>query len=67
MNFRAFVELLPGKKDYFISEVSSAHVPKIEDFSRWVTPVLVVVKEIGELGRVNLSRRKILERPDDFP
>ncbi|MFY9429814.1 MAG: polyribonucleotide nucleotidyltransferase, partial [Acetomicrobium sp.] len=68
VNFGAFVELLPGKEGLLhISEVSSAHVPKIEDFFKVGDPVLVVVKEIDELGRVNLSRRKILERPDDFP
>ena len=50
-----------------ISEVSSSHVPKVEDFFKVGDPVLVVVKEIDELGRINLSRKRILENPDDFP
>jgi len=67
-SFGAFVELLPGKEGLLhISEVSSSHVPKIEDFLKVGDHVLVVVKEIDELGRVNLSRKRILENPDDFP
>ena len=67
-SFGAFVELLPGKEGLLhISEVSSSHVPKVEDFFKVGDPVLVVVKEIDDLGRINLSRKRILENPDDFP
>jgi len=67
-NFGAFIELLPGKEGLLhISEVSSSHVPKIEDIFKVGDRVLVVVKEIDELGRVNLSRKRIMENPDDYP
>jgi polyribonucleotide nucleotidyltransferase len=67
-NFGAFIELLPGKEGLLhISEVSTSHVPKIEDIFKVGDRVLVVVKEIDELGRVNLSRKRIMENPDDYP
>jgi len=61
MSFGAFVELLPGKDGLLhVSEVSTHHIPSIEEVVSIGDPVLVVVKEIDDLGRVNLSRRRIL-------
>ncbi len=61
MSFGAFVELLPGKDGLLhVSEVSTHHIPSIEEVLSIGDPVLVVVKEIDDLGRVNLSRRRIL-------
>lgn len=61
MNFGAFVEILPGKEGLLhISEVSKHRVPKIEDVLNVGDKVLVIVKEIDEMKRINLSRRRIL-------
>jgi polyribonucleotide nucleotidyltransferase len=67
MAFGAFVELLPGKDGLLhVSEVSTHHVPKVEDILKPGDPVLVIVKEIDDMGRVNLSRRRLLERAEEF-
>jgi polyribonucleotide nucleotidyltransferase len=62
MNFGAFVEVLPGKEGLLhISEVSKHRLPKIEDAFKVGDTVLVMVKEIDEMKRVNLSRRRLLQ------
>ena len=65
INFGAFVECLPGKEGLLhISEVSTTRVPRIEDVFKPGDRVLVMVKEIDEQGRANLSRRRILANED---
>jgi polyribonucleotide nucleotidyltransferase len=60
MAFGAFVECLPGKEGLLhLSEVSTHRIPKVEDVFKPGDKVLIVVKEIDEMGRVNLSRRRI--------
>jgi polyribonucleotide nucleotidyltransferase len=62
INFGAFVEILPGKEGLLhVSEISSHHIPKIEDAFSVGDEVLVVVKEIDDMNRVNLSRKRALE------
>lgn len=65
-NFGAFVELLPGKDGLVhISELAEGRVPTVEDVVQMGDQILVKVKEIDDLGRVNLSRRMALrERAD---
>lgn len=61
MNFGVFVECLPGKEGLLhISEVSTARVPRVEDIFKPGDRVLVMVKEIDEQGRANLTRRRIM-------
>lgn len=61
MNFGAFVELLPGKEGLLhISEISKHRVPKVDDVLSPGDKVLVIVKEIDDMKRVNLSRRRIM-------
>jgi polyribonucleotide nucleotidyltransferase len=61
MNFGAFVECLPGKEGLLhLSEVSTRRIPKVEDVFKSGDKVLVTVKEIDDMGRVNLSRRRII-------
>jgi polyribonucleotide nucleotidyltransferase len=61
MTFGAFVECLPGKEGLLhLSEVSTRRIPKVEDVFKPGDKVLVVVKEIDDMGRVNLSRRRIV-------
>ncbi|MBQ7544615.1 MAG: polyribonucleotide nucleotidyltransferase [Synergistaceae bacterium] len=61
INFGAFVECLPGKEGLLhISEVSTHRLPHIEDAFKPGDKVLVMVKEIDDQGRVNLTRRRVL-------
>ena len=61
LNFGVFVECLPGKEGLLhISEVSTARVPRVEDVFKPGDRVLVMVKEIDEQGRANLTRRRIM-------
>lgn len=58
MNFGAFVEVLPGKEGLVhVSELSNTRVDKVEDIVKVGDELLVRVKEIDNLGRVNLTRR----------
>lgn len=63
MNFGAMVEILPGKEGLVhISELADYRVGKVEDVVKSGDEVTVRVIEIDNLGRVNLSRRAILEK-----
>jgi polyribonucleotide nucleotidyltransferase len=67
MNFGAFVEVLPGKEGLLhVSEISQRHVPKVDDVLNPGDKVLVVVKEIDDMGRINLSRKRILDKKDSL-
>ena len=59
--FGAFVECLPGKEGMLhVSEVSSHRVQRIDDVFKVGDKVLVMVKEIDDQGRPNLSRKRAL-------
>lgn len=61
MTFGIFIECLPGKEGMLhVSEVSSHRIPKVEDIFKVGDKVLVMVKEIDDMGRTNLTRRRIL-------
>ncbi len=58
MNFGAFVEIFPGKEGLVhISELAPNRVNKVEDVVKIGDEIEVRVKEIDNLGRVNLTRR----------
>ncbi len=60
MNFGAFVEVLPGKEGLVhISELSDSRVNRVEDVVKVGDELLVKVKEIDNLGRINLTRRGV--------
>ncbi len=62
MDFGAFVQILPGRDGLVhISELANHHVPSVEDVVDLGEEVTVVVKEIDSMGRINLSRRALLE------
>jgi len=68
LNFGAMVEILPGKEGLVhISELADYHVPKVEDVVRVGDEIMVKVVEIDNLGRINLSRKAILEGLSDVP
>jgi len=64
MNFGAFIEILPGKEGLLhISHISHERVAKVEDVLNIGDEVEVKVTEIDEKGRVNLSRKVLLPKP----
>ena len=64
--FGAFVEILPGKEGLVhISELANYRVPTVEDVVNIGDEIQVLVTEIDRQGRVNLSRRALLEPAED--
>ncbi len=62
MPFGAFVEILPNKDGLVhISELSDHRVERVEDAVNIGDEVTVVVSEIDHMGRINLSRRALME------
>jgi polyribonucleotide nucleotidyltransferase len=60
--FGAFVEILPGKEGLVhISELANYRVPTVEDVVKIGDEIQVLVTEIDRQGRINLSRRALLE------
>ena len=65
-NFGAFVELVPGKDGLVhISELADYHVPSVEDVVQVGELITVLVREIDSMGRINLSRKALLQGTDD--
>ena len=61
MNFGAFVEIAPDKEGLVhISKLDKERVEKVEDIVKIGDEILVKVVEIDEQGRINLSRKDIL-------
>jgi len=62
MNFGAFCEILPGKEGLVhVSELDDKYVKKVEDVVKIGEEIRVQVIEVDEQGRVNLSRKRLLE------
>ncbi len=61
--FGAFVECVSGKEGLLhVSEVSTHRIPKPDDVFKIGDRVLVMVKEIDDMGRVNLTRKRLLDQ-----
>ncbi len=62
LNFAVMVEILPGKEGMVhISELADYRVPNVADVCNIGDEIMVKVVEIDRMGRVNLSRRAVLE------
>ena len=62
MTFGAFVEIAPGKEGLVhISQLDKKRVAKVEDVVSVGDQIKVMVTEIDEKGRLNLSRRDALD------
>jgi polyribonucleotide nucleotidyltransferase len=62
VDFGAFVEIMPGKEGLVrIGELADYHVPSVEEVVKVGDEIMVMVTEIDNLGRINLSRRAVLE------
>ena len=65
MQFGAFVEILPGKEGLVhISQLAIERVNKVEDVVNVGDQILVKVTEVDRQGRVNLSRKEILQEKE---
>ena len=63
MNFGAFVEIAPGKEGLVhISKLDSKRVEKVEDVVSVGDEILVMVTEIDQQGRINLSRKDAIAK-----
>ena len=62
MNFGAFVQILPGKEGLVhISQLAPHRVNRVEDEVKIGDEVTVRVTEIDHQGRINLTRKGMLE------
>jgi polyribonucleotide nucleotidyltransferase len=62
MNFGAFVQILPGKEGLVhISQLAGHRVNRVEDEVKVGDEVIVRVTEIDSQGRINLTRKGVLE------
>ena len=62
VDFGAFVEILPGKEGLVrIGDMAEYRVAKVEDVVKLGDEIMVMVIEVDSMGRVNLSRRAVLE------
>ena len=67
-NFGAMVEILPGKEGLVhISELANYHVPEVGDVVKVGDEVTVKVIGIDNSGRINLSRKAVVERLSHLP
>ena len=65
MNFGAFVEIAIGKEGLLhISQIDHTRIDKVEDVLKVGDEVTVKVTEIDKQGRINLSRKALLEKPE---
>ena len=68
LDFGAMVEILPGKEGLVhISELAEYRVPKVEDVVKVGDEITVKAISIDNLGRINLSRRAVLENVSQMP
>jgi polyribonucleotide nucleotidyltransferase len=66
LNFGAMVEVLPGKEGLVhISELADHRVAKVEDVVKVGDEITVKVIDIDHMGRVNLSRKAMFEKPGE--
>ena len=68
LNFGAMVEILPGKEGLVhISELADHYIDKVEDVVKVGDEIMTKVIEIDASGRINLSRKAVLEGLSPLP
>ncbi|OGH68789.1 MAG: hypothetical protein A3D53_03290 [Candidatus Magasanikbacteria bacterium RIFCSPHIGHO2_02_FULL_45_10] len=66
-DFGAFIEILPGQDGLVhVSEIAWARTNKPSDVLKMGDKVKVLVKEIDNLGRINLSMKALLPKPEGY-
>ncbi|MCD6352373.1 MAG: polyribonucleotide nucleotidyltransferase, partial [Armatimonadetes bacterium] len=67
MPFGAFVEILPGREGLLhISHLAWEHVDKTEDVVKVGDEVEVKVIEVDPEGKIRLSRKELLPKPENY-
>ncbi|MCD8238585.1 MAG: polyribonucleotide nucleotidyltransferase [Clostridiales bacterium] len=67
MSFGVFVEIAPDKEGLIrMKDLDYKYVEKAEDILKEGDYVNVMVKEIDDQGRINLSRKACLPKPDGY-
>ncbi|HWH73437.1 MAG TPA: polyribonucleotide nucleotidyltransferase [Methylibium sp.] len=67
LDFGALVNILPGKDGLLhISQIAHQRVEKVEDFLKEGQIVQVKVLETDEKGRIKLSMKALLEKPEGY-
>jgi len=62
-NYGAFVEILPGKEGLLhISQIAHSHINRVEDVLKVGDEVQVKLLKIDEQGKLDLSRKVLLDR-----
>ena len=65
--FGAFVEILPGKEGLLhVSEIDWKPVKDVESVLQAGDKIQVKLLEIEKTGKLRLSRRALLPKPDDY-
>ena len=65
--FGAFVEILPGKEGLLhVSEMAWEHVKNVEDVVKAGDPIQVKLLGIEDNGKLRLSRRALLPKPEGY-
>ncbi|MFM7972411.1 MAG: S1 RNA-binding domain-containing protein, partial [Betaproteobacteria bacterium] len=68
LDFGALINILPGKDGLLhISQIAHQRVERVEDFLSEGQVVQVKVLETDEKGRIKLSMKALLERPEGMP
>ena len=68
MDFGAFVEIAPGRDGLVhISELAEERVERVEDMVAVGDEIMVRIIEVDDLGRINLSRRAVLQGDEWTP
>ncbi len=67
LDFGALINILPGKDGLLhISQIAHQRVERVEDFLKEGQVVKVKVLETDEKGRIKLSLKALLERPEGY-
>jgi polyribonucleotide nucleotidyltransferase len=67
LNFGAFVEIMPGREGLIrISELDWEYVNSVEDVIKIGEEVDVKIAEIDDQGRINLSRKALIAKPEGY-
>jgi len=68
LEFGALVNILPGKDGLLhISQIAHERVERVEDYLKEGQVVQVKVLETDDKGRIKLSMKALLERPEGMP
>jgi len=66
LNFGAMVEISPGKEGLVhVSELAENRVEKVEDVVKVGDEITVKVLDVDHMGRINLSRKAMFEKPGE--